>query len=80
MPETDGRPVDGVSKPAHKLPDQFARAGEASVAWDVLYGARLGTFRQLAKRDEVDYRWLQDLSVVGARALLRALRGHALQI
>ena len=67
-------PVDGASKPARVLPDQFARAGEASAARDLLYESRLGSFHQLSLHDHVEYRWLLDLSAVSSSRLLRATR------
>ena len=70
------KPARGASKPARVLPDQFAHAGEASAARSLLYEARLGTFHQLSLRDHVDYRWLQDLSIVSASKLLRATRAR----
>ena len=67
-------PVDGASKPARVLPDQFAHAGEASAARGLLHETQLASFRQLCARHRVDYRWLLDLSVASASRLWRATR------
>ena len=68
--------MDGASKPARVLPDTFAHAGEASAARGLLYEAGLGSFQQLSLRFGVDYRWLEDLSVVSASKLLHAARAR----
>ena len=66
------RPVDGASKPARALPDQFARAEEASSVRDLLYEPQLASFRELAQRHHVDHSWLLELSMVSASRLLHA--------
>ena len=72
------RPVDGASKPARALPDQFAREEEASAVRDLLYEPQLASFRELAQRHHVDYRWLLDLSM-GKRQPIAARSRGALQ-
>ena len=68
--------MDGASKPARVLPDQFAHPGQALAARGLRYDAQLGSFHQLSARDHVECRWLMDLSVVSASRLLRATRAR----
>ena len=69
-------PAGGVSKPARKVPNHFPHQGETAAVRDSLYGVGLASFRQLAAKFHVDYRWLMDVDVVAASRLLRAERAR----